>query len=129
MYVPDQQTTTAYRDAIVAMGFAPAHAALVEVDVAQRTSGANADIPLYRITTGIQVRRGSQTVRRALMLWYVQDRTEALEETQDRDAMAAMLVETVSCLPATMRSAMPAIPSWASARAVTVAKTRSRQAA
>ncbi len=129
MYVPDQQMTTAYRDAIVAMGFAPAHAALVEVDVARRTSRANRDLPLYRVTTGIQVKRGTETVRRALMLWYVQDESGALEEARDREAMSSMLVETVSCLPGPVRATLPALPAWASAQAVAAAKARSRQVA
>lgn len=129
MYVPDQRMTEAYRDAIVAMGFAREHADMVEVDVAQRTSRSSRDLPLYRLTTGIQVRRGRETVRRALMLWYVQDENGVLEETRDREAMASMLVETVSCLPGPVRATLPSLPAWAITQAVSSANARSRQAA
>lgn len=112
MYVPDQEMTTAYREAIIALGFAPAHADLVQVDVTDRSS-ARADLPAYRITTGLEVVRAGRTIRRALMLWYVYDRTSVLEETYDRDAIAAMIVETLTYLPATTRTALPAAPAWA----------------
>lgn len=112
MYVPDEQTTATYRDAIVAMGFARQHAALVQVDVAQRADGPRTDMPLYRVTTGIEVMRRSEKVRRTLMLWYVYDHGGVLEEAGDREAIAVMLTETVSYLPGTARSALPALPAW-----------------
>jgi len=113
MYVPDEQTTAAYRDAIVTMGFSTQHAALVQVDVARRAGGPKADMPLYRVTTGTEVMRRGEQVRRALMLWYVYDHGGVLEEAQDRDAIAVMLRETVSYLPGTVRRALPDLPAWA----------------
>jgi hypothetical protein len=115
MYVPDEQTTTAYRDAIVAMGFSAQHAALVQVDVTQRAGRPKADMPLYRVTTGTEVMRRGEKIRRALMLWYVYDHGGVLEEAADRDAIATMLAETVSYLPGPARAALPPLPSWATA--------------
>lgn len=117
MYVPDEQTTTAYRKAIVAMGFAPQHAALVQVDVARRTGRAPRDLPNYRVTTGIEVIRRGEPVRRALMLWYVYDQDGVLEEAQDRSAIATMLAETVSHLPTAERGELPPLPQWTTSEA------------
>jgi len=124
MYVPDEQTTAIYRDAIVAMGFSLQHAALVQVDVAQRPGPPKADMPSYRVTTGTEVTRRGEKVRRALMLWYVYDHGGVLEEARDRDAIAVMLTETMSYLPGPVRNTLPPPPAWAQA-----VKTQARRAA
>ena len=124
MYVPDEQTTAIYRDAIVAMGFSLQHAALVQVDAAQRAGPPKADMPSYRVTTGTEVTRRGERVRRALMLWYVYDHGGVLEEARDRDAIAVMLTETMSYLPGPVRNTLPPPPAWAQA-----VKTQARHAA
>jgi hypothetical protein len=114
MYVHDEPTTTRYRDAIVAMGFSPRHAALVQVDLASReTPPGRRASPRYRVTTGTDVVRRGETIRRVLMLWYVYDEADMIAESQDRDALADMVIDTIGHLPERLRGEMPAPTGWA----------------
>jgi len=125
MYVPDEGATARYRKDLMAMGFSASHAALLLVETVEEGRPVRREPPpKYRVTTGVDVMRRGQTVRRVLMLWYVFDDQEIAAETRDIDALATMLTESVSYLPVEQRAGYAPAPNLGKPTPLLEAATR-----